>query len=145
MVSLFRDKLKLSEQERVVLSAAEFCARAPISAIAKESGYKETAVRYILDKLIDSGIILARRAYMNPYLIGFTNYTLYISLASWREKDRESLARFLTRSPRVTWFAEMGGDLQYAASVYATDVNEFMEFRDRISQQFATCIADQAV
>src|SRR3954447_13412890 len=119
MANFFRDNLKLSEQERVVLSVAEFRARAPLSEIAKECGYKETAVRYILKKLIDSQVILARRAYMNPYLMGFTNYTVYISLASWREKDRESLARFLTRAPRVTWFAEMGGDYQYAASLYA--------------------------
>src|SRR4051794_27120947 len=118
----FRDRVKLTEQEKTVLSLVEFRARATLTEIAQECGYKDTTVRYILNKLTEKGIITDRRAYLNPALLGFTNYAVYISMASWSGHDRESLSAYLSKAPRVTWFAEVGGDYQFALTFGAYNI-----------------------
>jgi DNA-binding Lrp family transcriptional regulator len=145
MAEGFRDRLRLSEQEKTVLSHVEFRARTPIPEIARACGYKEPSVRYILAKLIECGVITDRRAFLNLSLLGFTSYALYIAVASWSEGDRESLSRFLSGAPRVSWFAEVGGEYQYALTYSGYDPTELIELRERVSKKFARVIARLAV
>jgi DNA-binding Lrp family transcriptional regulator len=145
MSDYYRDRLRLSEQEKIVLSHVEFQARTPIPDIARDCGYKTSTVRYILNKFIDSGLITERRSFLNLSLLGFTNYALYITISSWGERERESLHRFLSRAPGVTWFAPVGGDFQYIVTFSASHAEELVEFRHYLSQRFSHVIYGQTV
>ena len=66
-------------------------------------------------------------------------------MASWSVEDRASLATFLSRAPRVTWFGELGGDFQFGLTFAAYSLDEFLEFRDQVSRRFSRVIASQTV
>jgi len=58
--------MELSSKDREILACAYFQADAPISWIAKQTGYREHVVRAALNKMLEVGII-ARYAIINPY------------------------------------------------------------------------------
>lgn len=141
----YRDRLRLSDEERAVLSSAEFAARAPFSELAGSCGLKESAVRYLVNRLIRRGVILGRSPYLNPCLLGCTNYALYIAMASGSGRDREAFSRFLHDTPAVTWFVEAGGDFQYALTFSARHVGELADLRDSLSDRFSHIISGLTV
>ena len=141
----FRDRVRLDEREKIVLSQLEFRARASVMEVADACGYKVSAVRHVLMKLLEAGVMTDRRAYLNPQALGFTNYGVYITLASWAPGHRASLGRLLTSAPRVTWLAELGGEYQYGITFSSYNPGEVIELRDRLSRHFPRVIASVTV
>ncbi|MFN8391256.1 MAG: Lrp/AsnC family transcriptional regulator [Bdellovibrionota bacterium] len=106
---------KLQEIDARVLSAVELCAREPLAKIARKCGLRESTVRTTLQRMIDERLIVTRRIYLNPYLLGWTNYAVYLVLAadgaasesplgsSWQSKSvyrglQNSVANSISRS-----------------------------------------------
>lgn len=145
MAAGFRDRVRLSEEEKVVLSLVEFYARAPFSEIASSCGLKESSVRYLVKRLIDRGVITGRLPYLNLYLLGFTNYALYFTMNPWSDQDRKEFSRFLSETVQVTWFMEMGGEFQYALTFSGRHVQDLAVLRERISDKFSHIIAGLTV
>lgn len=122
----------LNEKQRRIVSSVQLQAQAPVSAIARETGYREHTVRYCLEDLKSRGI-LDGFAFINPYPLGYTQYRIYFSRTPETKVSKQKLLEALVSSPRTAWVAEFGGDFQYGVSLYAKRITEVDTFFSDLS------------
>lgn len=133
--------MKYNERDLRILAALEMRADEPLPALARECRCKVSTVRYALAKFIEDGVIVTRRVYLNPDIVGFTNYAFYLTLALGRHLDEFSKFRaYLSKQPRVNWFAEIGGDYQCAFRVSVKSLKDLLELWERLGKTFGQTI-----
>ena len=136
--------MKLSEQERRVLHAVELEANAPMERLRKETKYRDHTIRYHLERLIDRGIA-RKQAFINVYPLGYSDYSIYFSIAAQSTKVSSALMAHLTASPQVSWIAQLGGDYQYGFSICARNTSEVVQYLDKLSEKFPNAFFDKAL
>jgi DNA-binding Lrp family transcriptional regulator len=127
--------MRLTEIDKRVLVYAELQADISIPQLAKKTGLKPHVVYYSLAKLEREGVI-RRTPFINMPKLGYTDYSLFFSLAAHNTKLRADLIEYLQRSPLVTWFVEVGGDYQYGIALYVQNPTELMDFITNLSIKF---------
>jgi DNA-binding Lrp family transcriptional regulator len=122
-----------SSKELLTLAAVEMNAGKDIGALAKLTGLRPSALRYHLQRLKESGVIINKRAYINVFLLGYTNYVIYCTLGSSTREKREAVVAQLQQYRRVGWIAELGGEYQFAFSVSVKAIGELASFLDEVA------------
>ncbi len=135
--------MKLTSKEATILACVELHANDPISTCQKQTGYREHAIRYVLQKLEDQGAI-RKVPFVDMYPLGYQDFGLYFSLASLQSKAKTDLLRILSHSPFITLLLELGGDYQYCAGMYVKHISEFMDILDRLSEQAPQLFFDKS-
>lgn len=135
----------LDTKSGAVLVALEHDADRPICDVAKRIGAREHTVRYVLDRLKSRGIIVGRAPFINLYRLGYTDYTLFFSLASRREKPRDRMVEELLKTTSVSWVGKVGGEFQYGAAVCARSIGEAMEVFHALSDRVGCAFLDKAL
>lgn len=138
-------QLSLSEKQRKILSAIEHREREPISVIRKITGYKEHTVRYCINMLIKDGAIVGRAPFINIYPLGYTVFTLFFSLSTAKEKEREQVLQGIIQSKYVSWVAKLGGDYQYGVAVSAKHIEEVLNSFKQFSDKFGAVFFDKSL
>lgn len=136
--------MKLGDKERKIVLAAQFRAADPISALSKATGLRSHVIQYHLERLKDQGII-RRAALVDVYRLGMTEHTIYFSLAPERQTATTQLTSFLESSPRVAWFAELGGAFQYAVTVCSQNARELTGFLEHLGRKFGKIVFEKSI
>jgi DNA-binding Lrp family transcriptional regulator len=136
--------MELSSKDREILACAYFQADAPISLIAKQTGYREHVVRASLNKMLEAGII-ARYAIINPYAFGFADYYISFSFSTQNAAARKRALEALQNAEEVTFLAEVGGQFQYGASIFVRQPIDVLRFFDKISGDVGSVLVDKKV
>ena len=116
--------MKLSEKEGLILCAIENRANASLASIARLTGIKEHAVRYHLQYLVEKGVILNRAPVIDTSLLGFSDFSVYLALASQSQDKLQNLLEAIARAHGVTWLAEIGGEFQYGLQFSVRSVRD---------------------
>lgn len=136
---------KLQDTDARILSAIELRAREPLAKIARCCGLRESTVRTSLQRLIDERLIVTRRIYLNPYLLGWTNFAVYLVLAADGAASDSPLRLFLAKQKRISWIAEFGGEYHLAFSIAARHISEVSRFLERIAEQFPDSVSRKEI
>lgn len=128
--------MKLSDQERRILVAAELHASASLDELQERSGLGKNSIRYAIQKLQSRGII-KRVPFIDVYPFGLTDFVVYFSITSriGTLKMRQGLDELLKQS-YVTWMGELGGSYQHSVAVFAKSVSEFFSFLEYMGRLF---------
>ena len=118
-----------------IIIHAQFEADLPIASLSKRSGFAPHQLHYSLGRLRDEGV-LRRWAFINPYALGYEQYRFFFSLAPETRASRERLISTVKKHGQVVWFAELGGNFQYAMTIYTRSTFEFTNFIEMLGQQF---------
>ncbi len=127
--------MRLGVKDRNILAHAEMHADSTVAEIGKQSGYRDHAVRYFLDRWKESGLI-THRTYVNMFQLGFTYYEIYFSLSSEGQTREQEIVKALTELDRVTWLAQIGGDYQYGLTFCAKSIHEASDYLDSFAEKF---------
>lgn len=125
--------IKLSEVERTVALAAQFNADSSANQLAKASGVRSHTVNYTLRGLLQREILRPWLA-VNHYALGYEQFDVFFSLSSSSSATKKKLLASLGAEPNVLWYVELGGDFQYAFSLYAKSVAEAAAFLEGLAQ-----------
>ncbi|NDC39328.1 MAG: hypothetical protein EBZ48_14995, partial [Proteobacteria bacterium] len=136
--------MKLSPQQRKILAAISAVGVAPIPALAKAAGYKQHSVRYALSDLLKREIIRFFPC-INACALGYSAYTVFFSLASMSEREREVVIKHLTNSTITSWVAELIGDFQYATTAFVRTTAEFDAFLQSLGSTSKPIFSEKAV
>jgi DNA-binding Lrp family transcriptional regulator len=136
--------MKISPQQRKILAAISKVGAAPIPTLAKVAGYKQHAVRYALNNLLSREVIKYFPS-INACALGYSAYTIYFSLASMGEREREAVLSHLVKSDITSWVAELIGDFQYATTAYVRSTAEFDLFLQSLGSRSKPIFSDRAV
>lgn len=116
--------MKLSERERRILACLEHRANQPVSKLCTLIGCRDHILRRTLKTLGERGVVLGIVPFINMYRLGLTDYTLYFSLASERQKDTARILKELQQRNGISWLAALGGNYQYGMSLCAASAEE---------------------
>ncbi|NDC36575.1 MAG: Lrp/AsnC family transcriptional regulator [Proteobacteria bacterium] len=136
--------MRLTDKDREILACAYFQADAPVSLIAKQSGYPEHVVRSAIHKMLEHEII-ERCAVINPYALGLRDFYLEFSFSSAGSKQKKRALDSIEAADEVAFLAELGGDFQYGAAVFVPEPIDVLHFLDRMSQQLGPVLVDKHI
>jgi Lrp/AsnC family transcriptional regulator, leucine-responsive regulatory protein len=126
--------MRLSEKERIIISAVEFNPDIPLSHLQRITHCRSHTIRYCIRKLCQQGII-RYYPFVNVYPLGLTPYCLYFSFSAEGGKAKQRVLKALVDSPRVSWVAEVGGKYHCCASILARHVKEVRHFLYLLSEK----------
>lgn len=135
---------KLSEKDRTLVRLLEVRADLPLTELMRETGYRRDTIRYRLQSLADHGVIQHPIPIVNVYRLGFSEFTLYVSMRSRNEQARSALWRYLIDCPRVPYIASLGAEYTCMISIYGRSVQEALEEQRRIASSLGSTILAKA-
>jgi DNA-binding Lrp family transcriptional regulator len=113
-------------------------ADATVAQIASHTGYSEAKVRYTIDGLLARELI-AKQAYIDVYLLGLSYQTVFFSLTPKAKGHSNRLASYLLKSPRVSYFVELGGEYDFCIDICVREMVELLDFMQDLSSEFGAC------
>ncbi len=125
--------MKLSDDEREVLSCMCFRADMSLREVAQETGLREHVVRRCIDKLLERKVI-KHRIFVNPFAVGLSEYMVFIGTQLMSQTVRQKLLARLLESSHTTYVGTIGGDYHLAVMLVARDLREVTLFLDSLSE-----------
>lgn len=135
--------MSLSENERIVLSAACLDADMPAQELAQRTGLKEHIVRRTLESFEAKGTI-KRVTYIDVYPLGYHYFEVYFRLLPGI-KNKAEIISYLQQSPQVSYFAQTGGELEFNMDVIAHKATDIIEFFDKLTEFSGGAIAEKKI
>lgn len=135
--------MRLGKKDRSILAHAEMHADLSVAEIGQQSGYREHAVRYFLDRCKEQGLI-THRTYVNLFKLGYSYYEIYFSLSSEGQAKEQEIVSALTQLDRVTWLAQIGGDYQYGLTFCAKSIHDASNYLDIFAERFGKIFYERA-
>jgi len=126
-----------------ILAYFELRANASVVSAAKALKMQIPTVRYQLSRLIDTGVITSKRAYVDINRLGYTSYFIFFSLASSSATLRSKLLKKLIDIPQVVWLCEVGGEFHYGVSIAVLSPREVLAFIESLSNTTPNLIRDK--
>ncbi len=128
--------MKLNEVQRRILLAAILQANAPESAIARLLDVREHVVRRTMMILFESGILLRRSIFINPFMLGLSYHVVTISLPSKAQKHQKSFMELLASADETVAVYELGGETQCELRFLSRGAEHCKRFFERIAERF---------
>lgn len=128
--------MKLLPRQRDILAAIEHRASNPLATIRKLTGCRDHTIQYEIAKLTENGTIVGRSPFINFYPLGFTDFTLFFSIAAEKARVRDSLLSHLLSEPTIQWVGSLGGDFQFGAAVCAKRAEDALLLFQNIFNKF---------
>jgi DNA-binding Lrp family transcriptional regulator len=135
----------LSEREMRLLACIHHRANEPMKVWEKITGMREHAMRYAIGGLEERGVIVGTTPFIDMYMLGLVDYTVYFSVSTAKKELRDRLIGGLKRSRLVSWLCELGGDYQYGVTICAAHVSEAARLMNALSSQYGNIISDKLV
>ncbi len=94
-------------------------ARIPLLNIAKSSGVSPNTIKHRIKKMVKDGVIVGFRARIDPDVLGYQPYRIFVQFAKGDTQDKNKLAEYLKVHKNVTSLTEgIGrGDLDFEIQV----------------------------
>ena len=121
------DNVQISPTDKRVLSYLSTNARDSVVEIAQKLGLTPSIVRYSMDKLEETGVVLAYRTRINFNKLGYAMYKLNIRL-----KDRSrynALLQYAHASPNIIYTDEAIGYADFEVEMLVQKYDEFKAIR----------------
>lgn len=136
--------MRLSEQERLVLSACELDAEASASQIAQRIGCRPHQVNYALRSLREREAIRVR-PFINLLALGYSDYGVFLSLAGRKPADRKHVEARMIKQQNIAWCGRMVGEYQYGLAVVVRTLAELERCFEQIEGRNEEIIARKVV
>ncbi|MCX6768274.1 MAG: Lrp/AsnC family transcriptional regulator [Candidatus Micrarchaeota archaeon] len=132
-------------KDRKILRELDIDARRPNSEIARKVGLGKEVVRYRIEKLMESGLIVKFQTTINYFKIGISKYKIYLRLKNADKKKLDEIGEYLYQHKKTEWVVFSTGKWDVIASFYMNNINEFDDEVQEIFERFAPYITDKAV
>jgi len=128
--------LTLSSQDRRVLQTVLLQAEVPVEELARAVGTRVHTFRRTVAKLQECGVLLGKRAFINPQALGLLEYHVYLKQCEVVDTQRKKLVQELSALDGVGLLSELSGDLQYEVRLLSRSVSSLMRISDGLSKQY---------
>jgi len=136
------DKEEINETDYKILQVLLKNARMKTVDIANKIGTTEMVVRYRIKKLIEKGIILGFRPFLNINKLGYLYFKVHLTLQNLTEEKKNKIFDYVHHHPATVHTTELvgGADLETEFQVKSND--ELYEYIKEIRVRFGDIIRD---
>ena len=139
-----RQKFNLNPRERAVISRMQFASESSAAQVAGSVGSTAPAVAYDLRSLQDRGI-LKRRAVINFYRLGYTNFVIFFCMESETNRQHEKVLKHLVAHPQVAWLGLLAGEYHYGLAFLAREASEVQQLLLDASERYDVSFAHKTI
>jgi len=133
--------ITLSAVTMSVFEAVLTQAHLSVQEVARQLHLKAHTVRRTIDLLRKSKVLLGVRPYVNPSLLGISEYYIYFKVHDGNPSVRDAFVKAVCRNEQVAYLGELGGDFRYEVRFMAPHAYSLVEFTDLIAEQFRTKVS----
>lgn len=108
----------MRDEEIQVVRALEYNANLSATEIARQLDRKESQVRKIIDDLTERGVLKQKKAFVNLFALGLTDYTFFMQSTGSPTSDTWSAIEQFPKNPKVFWMASFIGEYQFAVALF---------------------------
>lgn len=142
-LGIHRIPLRLDETDRRLLAVISVHADWPLWRIAKAARMRGPAAYARIKKLEKQKAILGYSIMLNPQLIGFSQYRVFVKMHYIQASQRQELARFLQQLPSVWRSSFTFGDFDLTYDVLAPNSAALREVMGEVYGRFGRQIIRQ--
>jgi DNA-binding Lrp family transcriptional regulator len=128
--------MKLNDVQRRILLTAILHANAPEAAIARLLNVREHVVRRTMMILFESGILLRRSIFINPFMLGLSYHVVTISLPLRAQKHQRGFMELLSAADETVAVYELGGETQCEVRFLSRSAEHRKRFFEEIAERF---------
>jgi len=139
MVNEAKNAESIDAIDRRILFELDKDCRISDNQIARIVGRTRESVGYRIKRLRERGILQGFITSINPSKYGYMFFKLYFQLAN-KPKERERFFAYMKRLPGLYWIGVNDGAWDAHATLYARDVKEFYDIKNRIYSEFKDLI-----
>lgn len=136
--------MRLSKNEKKILSAVELKANITIEQIARKSGMQIHTARYSLNKLIERSII-SLHPLINYRVVGYNAFNIFFTLGYESRTLRASFIKELIATKEIIWLGEMGADFQFGIGVAAKSIYHLKILLYSLTEKFGNVFNHKVV
>ena len=137
--------LKLSPKQCSLLHHLELDAGLSAAELAVRARMKPAMVLYYTRRFREGGLITARQPIIDGNGLGFTHYTVYLTLKIEAQRVVDKIIKYLSSAPQVTWVFELSGEYQLAFTISAEKPFEVNAALQDLLKAFPGMIFDKAI
>jgi len=138
-------RYKLDAKDKAILYELDKNARQSYSKIGKKLRLSKEVVKYRIDRMIESGLIVRFHTVINYFKLGIVKYKLYLKLTNVNRKKLEEMGQYFKNHKKTEWVVTCTGKWDMIIGFLVHNINELDEEIQDISNRFAQYIHDKAV
>ncbi len=138
-------EIVLDLKDKKIIAELSLNARANISDIAKKVGLSKQVVKYRLENLEKRKIIEGYYAILNINKLGYLYNRIFLKFQNVNPDKENEIIKFFITHKKIGWIAQLDGDWDLAAVVWARDSVEFEEVLDEILNKFGKYFEDKFI
>lgn len=135
----------LDKTDQKILAELDFDCRQSNQQIGKKVGLSKEVVKYHIDKLIQTGVIIKFHSVINYFKLGIVKYKLYLRLTNINPEKLEEIAQYFFKHPKTEWVALTSGKWDLIVGFLVKNINEFDDEIQTLSNLFSSHIQEKAV
>ncbi len=135
----------LDVKDRKILSELDHNARQSNNQIGKKAGLSKEVVKYRIDRMTESGLILRFHTIINYFKVGIMKYKLYLRLRNASKEKLEEIGNYFCHHQKTEWVALTTGRWDIIVGFLVHNVNEFDDEVQEAANLFASFIHEKAV
>lgn len=125
--------MKLTDDEKKILSVVTLQADLSVEAIARRLNMTARKVQYTLKKLGEEGVYYPY-PFVNHHRLGYQEFNLFIAMKGGKGAARQRLIENLKDSPAVKHLGVTGGEYQIDVQIWTRDLHVLRETLDSVAR-----------
>jgi DNA-binding Lrp family transcriptional regulator len=136
--------MALSQSDKTLLYALQYCGDEPISGVCRKLGMKEGTVHGKIARWVREGR-LQQRAFINTFMFGVSEYEVYFSPRGKPSGRETNLKKVVMSSDALRWFYRLAGNYDYSLGLEATRVSEIAGLLEALDDRLPGLFARKEV
>ncbi len=133
---------KIDEVDYRILEILLKNARMKTIDIARKAKTTEIVVRYRIKKMIEKGIILGFRSFLNIQKLGYQYFKLHVTLQDLTPEKKENLLNYIHKHPNTIYTTELVGGADLETEFQVASNEEFYRCLQELRKEFGDIIRD---
>jgi len=139
------EKYKLDAHDLKILTELDKNARQSNQQIGKKTRLSKEVVKYRIDKMIGSGIIVRFYTTTNYFKIGIQKHKLYLRFTNASKEKIEEIGQYFYHHKKTEWDVISTGRWDMMVGFLVHNVNEFDDEVQKVMDKFSKYIQEKAV
>jgi Lrp/AsnC family leucine-responsive transcriptional regulator len=132
-------------KDRKILHELDKNCRQSNAAIGKNVGLSKESVKYRIDKMVKSGIIVRFHTVINYAKLGYTKYKLYLRLKGADQRKIEEISNYCKNNKKTEWVVTCTGRWDMIVGFIVRTINEFDAEVQSLVNKFFKYIDEKAL
>ncbi|MCP4647743.1 MAG: Lrp/AsnC family transcriptional regulator [bacterium] len=140
-----QEKTKIDLKNRKILRELDLNARMPLGKLAKRVGLSRQVVKYRIERMQKSGILLGALTIFDSVAVGQRWFRVAMQLHKLNAEKKQEFITYFKNHPNILWLGEVGGNWDFVLNFISEDQFTFDKIFEKILADWGNFIQEYEV